>query len=187
MSIISWKNSSVSTKVYSRSTTIRMPLVFLLCYLYFQFRCSAVSNSLWCHAAACQASMYIASSQNLLKLVSIESMMPSNNLILCHPLILPPSVFPSIRVFSSDSALCIRRPKYWSFSFSISPSMNIQDWFPLGWIGWISLQSKGLSRVFSNTTVQKHQSLGAQLSLQFSSHIHTWPLERPVALTRKKI
>ena len=81
----------------------------------------------------------------------------------CHPtisssviLLLLPSLFPSIRVFAKESVFHIRWPKYWSFSFSISPSMNIQDWFPLGWTGWISLQSKGLSRVFSNTTVQKH-------------------------------
>ena len=87
--------------------------------------------------------------------MSIKLMMPSNHLILCHPL-LPSSIFPSIRVFSNESILLIRWPKYWSFSFSFSPSMNIQDWFPLGWSGWISLQSKGLSRVFSNTTVQKH-------------------------------
>ena len=182
--------------------------------------------------------------------------MPSNHLILCCPLLLPPSIFPSIRVFSSESALCIRWPKYWSFSFSISPSyelllllshfsrvflcvipqtaahqappslrfsrqkhwsglpfpspmcerevaqscltlsdptnrslpgcsihgifqagvlewgaiafsvpMNTQDWSPLGWTGWISLQSKGLSRVFSNTTVQKHQFFSPQFSL----------------------
>ena len=65
-----------------------------------------------------------------------------------------------------------------SASTSVLP-MNIQDWFPLGWIGWISLQSKGLSRVFSNTTVQKHQFFGAQLSPQSNSHIHTWPLEKP--------
>ena len=65
-----------------------------------------------------------------------------------------------------------------SASASVLP-MNIQDWFPLGWSGWISLQSKGLSRVFSNTTVQKHQFFGAQLSSQFSFHIHTWPLEEP--------
>ena len=85
--------------------------------------------------------------------MSIESVMPSNHLILCRPLLLPPSIFPSIRVFSNESALRIRWPKYWSFSFSISPSN--QDWFPLGWTGWISLLSKRLSRVFSNTTVQK--------------------------------
>ena len=71
----------------------------------------------------------------------------------------------SIRVFSKRSILCIRWPTCWSFSFSISPSMNIQDWFPLGWTGCISLQSQGLSRVFSNTTSQKHQFFGAQLSL----------------------
>ena len=105
--------------------------------------------------AAFQASLSITNSWSLLKLMSIESVMPSNNLIFCHPLLLPPSIFPSIRVFSNESALCIRWPKYWSFSFSISPSMNIQDWFPLGRTGWISLQFKGFSRAFS--TVQKHQ------------------------------
>ena len=87
------------------------------------------------------------------------------HLILCHPLLLLPSIFLSIKVFSSESVLHIRWPKYWSFSFNINPSTNIQDWFPLGWTGWISLQSKGLLRVFSNTTVQKHQFFGAQLSL----------------------
>ena len=102
-----------------------------------------------------QASLSVTNYWNLFKLMSIESVMPSNYFILCHPLLLPPSIFPSIRVFSSDSVLHIRWQKYWSFSFSISLS-NIQDRFPLGWTGWISLQYKGLSRVF-NTTVQKHQ------------------------------
>ena len=82
----------------------------------------------------------------------------------CRPLLLLPSIFPSIRVFSNESALCMRWPKYWSFSFNISPSNEHSDWSPLGWTGWISLQSKGLSRVFSNTTVQKHQFFGTQLS-----------------------
>ena len=96
---------------------------------------------------------------------SIESVMPSNHLNLCRPFLLPPSTFPSIRVFSNESVLHIRWPKYWvSASTSVLP-MNIQDWFPLGWTAWISLQSKGLSRVFSNTTVQKHQFFGTQLSL----------------------
>ena len=81
------------------------------------------------------------------------------------PLLLLPSIFPSIRVFSNETVLCIRWPKYWSFSFSITPSMNIQELFPLGWTGWIALQSKGLSRVFSNTTVQRHPFFGSQLSL----------------------
>ena len=129
--------------------------------------------------AACRAFLSITSSWSLLKLMSIESMMPSNNLIFCYPLLLLPSIISSIRVFSNESVLCIRWPKYWSFSFSVSPSMNIQDWFPLGWTGWISLESKGLSRVFSNTTVQKHQFFGAQLSSQSNSHIHTRPLEKP--------
>ena len=121
-------------------------------------------------AAAHQASLSITNSQSLLKLMSIESVMPSNCLILCCPLLLLPSIFPSIRVFSNKSVLCIRWPKYWSFSFIISPSMNNQDWSPLGWTGWISLQSKGLSRVFSNTAVQKHQFFSAQLSSQSNSH-----------------
>ena len=115
--------------------------------------------------AARQASLSITNSRSLLKLMSIESVMPSNHLNLCHPLLLLPSVFPSIRVFSNESVLCIRWPKYWSFSFSISPSNESSGLISLGWTGWISLQSKGLSRVFSNTTVQKHQFFSAQLSL----------------------
>ena len=91
--------------------------------------------------------------------------MPSNHLILCRPLLLLPSIFPNIRVFSNESVLSIRWTKYWSFSFSISPSNEHPVWSPLGWTGWISWQSKGLSRVFSNTTVQKHQCFYAQLSL----------------------
>ena len=135
-----------------------------------QFSRSVVSDSLQPHGLHC-ASPSITNSWSLLKLMSIETMMPSNHLILCHPLLLPPSIFPSIRVFSNESVLRIRWPKYWSFSFSINP-FNIQDWFPLGWTGWISLQSKRLSRIFSDTTVQKHQFFGPQLSLQSNSHIH---------------
>ena len=116
-------------------------------------------------SAVYQASLFITNSQSLLKLMSVESVMPSNHLILCHPLLFLPSILPGIRVFSNESALLIRWPKYWSFSFSIR--------LPLGLIGLISLQSKGLSRVFSNTTVQKHQVFSAPLSLWPSSHIHT--------------
>ena len=92
----------------------------------------------------------VTNSQSSPKPVSIESVMPSNYLILCLSLLLLHSIFPIIRVFSNESTLCIRWPKYWSFSFHISPLMNTQDWSPLGWTGWISLQFKGLSRVFSN-------------------------------------
>ena len=120
--------------------------------------------------AAHQASLSVTNSWSLLKLffLSIESVMPSNHLILCCPLLLP-SVFPSIRLFSSESVFHIRWPKFWSFSFSISPSNEYS-----GLISFrISLQSKGLSRVSSNTTVQKHQFFGAQLSSQSNFHIHT--------------
>jgi len=99
--------------------------------------------------AACQATLSITNSQSLLKLMSIESVMPSNHLILCRPLLLLSSIFPSIRAFSNESVLHIRWPEYWSISFNTSPS-NEYSGFPLGWTGWISLQSNGLSRVFSN-------------------------------------
>ena len=110
--------------------------------------------------------------------------MPSNHLIFCHPLLLPPSIFLSIRVFSNESTLCIRWPRYWSFSFSNTPSLNIQDWFPLGWTGWISLQSKGLWRVFSNITSSKASILwlSAFFMVQFSHPYMT--TGKTIALTR---
>ena len=101
---------------------------------------------------------------------------PSNHLILCCPLLLSTSIFPSIRVFSSESALRFRWPKYWSFSFNIRPSNEHSELisFRMDW-----LQTNGLWRVFFNTPVQKHQFFGAQLSLYSNSHIHTWLLEKP--------
>ena len=139
-----------------------------------------MSDSATPWTAACQASLSITNSQSLLKLMSIESVMPSNHLILCCPLLLLSSIFPSIRVFSNESALCIRWPKYWSFSFSIRPSMNKYSGLISFRTDWLDLlQTKGLSRVFSNTTVQKHQFFGAQLSLWSNSHIHTRLLEKP--------
>ena len=110
--------------------------------------------------ATCQASMSITTSRGLLKLMSIESVMPSNHLILCRPLLLL-----SIMVLSNWSVFVSGGQSIGvSASISVLP-MNIQDWFTLGWTGWTSLMSKGLSRVFSNTTVQKHQFFGSQLSL----------------------
>ena len=97
--------------------------------------------------AARQASPFVTNSQSSLRLTSIESVMPSSHLILCRPLLLLPPIPPSIRVFSNKSTLRMRWPKYWSFSFSIIPSKESQGWSPLEWTGWISLQSKGLSRV----------------------------------------
>ena len=126
--------------------------------------------------AARQASLAIT---NLLKLMSIESVMPFNHLILCCPLLLLPSIFlasgsfPMSQLFTSGSQRIDA-----SASASIL-SMNIQDWFPWGLSGLISLPSKGLSRVFSNTTVQKHQFFGAQLSLWSNCYIHIWLPEKP--------
>ena len=104
-------------------------------------------------STVCQASLSIPKFQNLLKLMSIELVMPSSHLILCHPL-LPPSIFPRIRVFSNESVLFIHGQSTGASASASVLQMNIQDWFPLGWTGWISLQSKGLTRVFSNTTVK---------------------------------
>ena len=117
--------------------------------------------------AARQASLSITNSQNLLKLMSIESVMPSNNLILCHPLFLPPSVFPSIRVFSNESVLHIRWPKYWSFSFSISPSNQHSGLisFRMDWLDLLessptpqfkSINSSALSFLYGPTLTSIH-------------------------------
>ena len=111
------------------------------------------------------ASLSITNSWSLHKFMFIKLVMPSNHLILCCHFLLPPSIFPSIRILSNESVLCIGWPKYWSSASTSVLPMNIQDWFPLGWTGWISLQSKGLSRVLSNTTVEKHQFFDTQLSL----------------------
>ena len=125
--------------------------------------------------AARQASLSITNSRSSLKLTSMESVMPSSHHILCRPLPLLPPIPPSI-IFSNESTLCMRWPKYWSFSFSIIPSKEHPALISL-WTSWISLQAKGLSGVFSNTTAQKHQFFGTQLSSQSNSHIHTWPWE----------
>ena len=124
--------------------------------------------------AARQASLSITNSQTLLKIVSIDLVMPSNHLVLSHPLLLL-SVFPSIRVFSMS---CLFTAGDQSISASASVLlMNIQDWFPLRLTGLISLQSKRLSRVFPNTTIQKHQFFSAKPSSLSNSHNHIWLLE----------
>ena len=128
--------------------------------------------------AAQQASLSITNSRSSPRLMSIESAMPSSHLILCRPLLLLPLIPPSIRVFSNESTFHMRWPKYWSFSFSIIPSKEIPGLISFRMTGWISLQSKGLSRVFSNTTVQKHQFFSTQLSYG-PTHTHTWLLEKP--------
>ena len=129
--------------------------------------------------AAHQASLSITSSRSLPKLMSIESVMPSNHLIVCHPLLLLPPIFPNIRIFSNESDLRIRWPKYWSFSFNISPSNEHPGLtsFRIHWLDRLAVQ--GLSRVFSNTTAQNYQFFCAQPSLLSNSHFHTWLLEKP--------
>ena len=139
--------------------------------------CVRLFSTSW--ITALQASLSITNSWSSPKPMSIELVMPSSHLILGHPLLLLPPIPPSIKVFSTESTLRMRWPKYWSFSFSISPS-NKHPGLIFKWTGWIFLQSKGLSRVFSNTTVQNHQFFGAQLSSQSNSHIHTWLLEKPL-------
>ena len=134
-------------------------------FALFSFQFSSVSHSCLTPCDPMHCSMpglpvqSITNSQSLLKLMSVESVMPSNHLILCRPL-LTPSIFPSISIFPNESVLHIRWPKYWNFTSASVLPINIQDWFPLGWTGLMSLQSKGLSRVFSqkHSKVQKHWS-----------------------------
>ena len=152
--------------------------------LFFQLSSVQSLSRVWLFATpwivACQTSLSITNTRSSPRLTFIKSVMPSSHLILCHPLLLLPPIPPSIRVFSNESTFPMRWPKYRSFSFSIIPSKeHSQGWSPSEWTGWISLQSKGLSRVFSTTTVQKHQFFGTQPSSQSNSHIHTWPQEKP--------
>ena len=143
-----------------------------------QFSCSVVSDSLQPHGWQHQDSLSISNSQSLLKLMSIESVMPSNHLILCHPLLLP-SIFPSIRVFSNESVLSIRWPKCWSFSFSISPSKKYSGLisFRMDWLDLLAVQG------ILKSLIQHHSSKASILrhSAFFivHSHIHIWLLENP--------
>ena len=163
--------------LYYFSSSAFLDLIWLSFYQSVsQFSCSVISDFVTPWTAAHQASLSITNSQSLLRLMTIESMLPSNHLILCHPLLLLPSIFASIRVSSLH-----RVAKYWSFS--ISPSNKYPELisFRIDWL--ISLQSKGLSRVFSNTTVQMHQFFSAQLSSQSSSHPYM-TRGKTIALTR---
>ena len=137
---------------------------FPLSSVQFSHSCVQLFATPW--TAERQASLSsITNSRSLLKLMSIELVMPSNHLIICRPLLLLSSIFPSTRVFWNESVLHIRWPKDWSFHFNISPFNEHSGLIFFRRTGWISLQSKGLSRVFPNTTVQKHQFFSTQLSL----------------------
>ena len=134
--------------------------------------------------AVCQASLSITNSQSSPKPMSIESVMPSKHLIFCHPLLLP-SIFPSIRDFSNESALCIRWPKYWSFSFNISLSNEHPGLisYRMDWLDLLAVQGTCKSLLQHHSS--KASIFGAQLSLYSNSHIHTWPTGKTIALTRQ--
>ena len=148
--------------------------------------CSVIQSCLTVipRTAACQASLSFSISWSLLKLMSIESEMPSNHLILCRSLLLLSSIFPSIKIFSNESALCIRWPKHWASALASVLLKNIQDWFPLGLTGLISLQSKGLKGLLqyhnSEASVLWHSAffIKAQLSHSYMTTGKT------IALTR---
>ena len=190
---------------YWRKLFSQMPISPVLPFMVFQTKTGAditagsmilalglavasISNCCYSVAQSCPAlckrvrlpwaSLYFTISQSLLKLTSIESVMPSNHLNLCCPPLLP-SIFPSIRVFPVSQLFASGGQSIGaSVSASVLP-MNIHDWFPLGLTSLIALLSKGISRTFSNTTVLKYQFFGIQPSLWSSSHIHTWILEKP--------
>ena len=150
---------------------------------YDPFSSAQLLSHVWLFATpwtvAHKASLSFTNSQSLHKLMSIELVMPSNHLILCRPLLLLPSIYLNIGVFSNESALRTRWPKYWSFSFSISPSNEYSGLisFRIGWLDLLDVQ--GTLKHLLQTTVQKHQFFSTQLSLWSNSHIRTWLLEKP--------
>ena len=166
-------------------------LYVLLLVMFSSIQFSPVAQSLsvrifatsW--IAARQASLSIINSQSLLKLMPVESVMPSSHLILFRPFSSCPQSLPASGSFPMSQLFTWGGQSIGVSALTTVLPMKTQDWSPLGWTGWISLQSKGLSRVFSNTTVQKHQFLSTQLSSQSNSHIHTWPLEKTIALSRR--
>ena len=145
------------------------------CLSSVQFSCSVVSDSLQSHGLQhARPPCPITNTQSLLKLMSVESVMPSNHLIFCRPLLLLPQSFPDSESFPMSQFFASGGQSIGVSALASFLPKNTQDWSPLEWTGWISLQSKGLSRVFSNTTLQKHQFFSAQLS-----YIYTWLLEKP--------
>ena len=126
-----------------------------------------------------QGSLSITIPRSSLRLTSIEPVMPSSHLILGRPLLLLPPISPRIRVFSNESLFAWGGQSIGASALASFFPKKFQGWSPSEWTGWISLQSKGLSRVFSNTTVQKHQFFGTQTSSESNTHIHTWPQEKP--------
>ena len=157
--------------------------IFFPILISFSFRSvqllSCIQHFVTSWIAARQASLSITNSQSSLEFMSIELVMPSSHLILCRPLLFLPSIFPSIRVFSNESALRIKWPKYWNFSFNISPSNEHQGLisFRIGLLDLLAVQGTLKSLLQHHSS--KHQFFGTQLSSQSNSHIHTWLLEKP--------
>ena len=164
-----WKGTNVGLKIMD-------PLWSLLLYCSVAKLCPALCHPMDCSRAGSPVLQYFLV---FLRFMSVESVMLSNHLILCHPLLLLPSVFPRIKVFSNMSAPHIRWPKYWSFSFSISPSNEYSGLisFKIDCFDLLAVQEALKS--LSNTTVWKHQSFGTQVSLWSNSHINIWLLEKP--------
>ena len=175
-------SSAISQKAHlMRLGLARLSIFCLIQSQLIQFSSVQSLSCVWLFAtpwiAARQASMSITNSWSSPKLMSIKSVMPSSHLILCRPLLLLPPIPPSISVFQWVSSSWGGQSTGVSALTSFLPKIS-QGWSPSEWTGWISLQSKGLSRVFSNTRVQKHQFFGTQLTLWSYSHIHTWLLEK---------
>ena len=152
-------------------------------YLLWVFSSVQSLSRVWLFAtpwiAALQASLSITNSRSSLRLMSIESVMPSSHLILCRPLSCCPQSLPVSESFPMSQLFAWGGPSTGVSALASFLPKKSQGWSPSEWTGWISLKSKGLSRVFSNTTVQNHQFFGFQLSSQSNSHIHTWPQEKP--------
>ena len=166
-----WKhlNSWMNSYPYTDSSKNKVAVQLHSCVWLFA--------TLWTEAH--QASLSITNSQSLFKLMSIESVMPSNHLILCCPLLLLPSIFPSIRVFPNELALFIRWPKYWNFSCSISPSNEYSGLisFRMDWFDLLAVQ--GTLKSLQQHHIQKHHFFVTQPPLWSNSHVHTWQLKKP--------
>ena len=170
--------SSRSFMVWGLKFSIHVDLIFVSDISSVQLlSCVRLFVTPW--ITACQASLSITNSQSSLKLMSIESVMPSSHLILSHPLLLLPQSLPASKSFPMSQLFTWGGQSTGASALASFLPKKSEDWSPSEWTGWISLQSKGLSRVFSNTSVRKHQFFGAQLSSQSNSHIHTWLLEKP--------
>ena len=180
--------TSVILRNLNRKTLILFLFNLLPNWVSVQFSCSVVTDSLQPHGLQHQASLSITNSQSLLKLISIESMMPSNHLILCHPLLVLPSIFPSIRVFSSESVLCIWWPKYWSFSFSISPSNEYSELisFRMDWLDLFAAQRtlKSLLQLHSSKASILRCSAFFMVQLSYP-YMTTGKKKKHIALTRQ--